>query len=103
MRVVEGADDAQSYLGGHVHSAIACHSGTWGSARDRRLQRHGRVTDTDPKGLNVRTTPGGAVLTRLVDRGDWIELHVTGLQGDWYEIDRANQVNNDNPDIDGVM
>jgi hypothetical protein len=61
------------------------------------------VTDSDPKGLNVRAKPGGAVLTALVDGGDWMELHVTGQVGDWYAIDRAEQINNDKPDAGGVV
>jgi hypothetical protein len=61
------------------------------------------VTDSDPKGLNVRAAPGGNVLTALVDHGDWMELHVTGELGDWYAIDRAEQINNDNPDEGGVV
>src|SRR5262245_48474013 len=61
------------------------------------------VTDSDPKGVNVRATPGGSILTALVDRGDWMEFHVTGQAGDWYAIDRADQINNDNPDEGGVV
>ena len=52
------------------------------------------VTDTDPKGLNVRATPGGKIVATLVDKADWIELHVVGQDGDWYAIDRANQIDN---------
>jgi hypothetical protein len=48
------------------------------------------ITDTDPKGANVRATPGGAVITALrIDTDGWIEAHVTAQAGDWYEIDRA--------------
>jgi hypothetical protein len=48
------------------------------------------ITDTDPKGANVRATPGGAVIIALrLDTDGWIEAHVTAQVGDWYEIDRA--------------
>src|SRR5690242_9604692 len=56
------------------------------------------VTDSDPKGLNVRTTPGGKIITALVDNGDWIELHVIAQAGDWYEIDKATQIDNEGGD-----
>jgi hypothetical protein len=52
------------------------------------------VTDTDPKGLNVRSMPAGRVVATLVDKADWIELHVIAQDGDWYVIDRANQIDN---------
>ena len=55
------------------------------------------VTDTDPHGLNVRASPGGPnnkVIATLVDKADWIELHVVGQDGDWYAVDRANQIDN---------
>jgi hypothetical protein len=52
------------------------------------------VTDTDPKGLNVRATPGGRVVATLVDKADWIELHVVGQSGDWFAVDRAVQIDN---------
>ena len=49
------------------------------------------ITDTDPKGTNVRATPGGAVIASLKNSSSdgWIEVHLTGQLGDWYEIDRA--------------
>ena len=48
------------------------------------------ITDTDPKGTNVRSAPGGAVLAALKNPGDgWIEVHLTAQSGDWYSIDRA--------------
>ncbi|MCP3458915.1 hypothetical protein [Bradyrhizobium sp. CCGUVB23] len=57
------------------------------------------VTDTDPKGTNVRATPGGnaiALLKNTTSDG-WIGVHVTGQFGDWYEIDRANLIDADQP------
>ena len=61
------------------------------------------VTDTDPHGLNVRAAPGGKVIATLVDKADWIELHVVGQDGDWYAIDRANQIDNNRMGEDIVM
>jgi hypothetical protein len=61
------------------------------------------VTDEDPKGLNVRATPGGKVIAALIDNADWIELHVTAQVGDWYEIDRANQIDNENTSADDIV
>jgi hypothetical protein len=53
------------------------------------------ITDTDPKGTNVRAAPGGAVIASLSNPNaeGWIAVHVTALSGDWYEIDRANLIN----------
>jgi hypothetical protein len=53
------------------------------------------VTDTDPKGTNVRDAPSGkaiAVLAQPSGADDWIEVHVTGQSGDWYEIDGAKLI-----------
>ncbi|HWG05320.1 MAG TPA: hypothetical protein VG271_09940 [Beijerinckiaceae bacterium] len=51
------------------------------------------ITDADPKGTNVRATPGGAILSALKNPGEgWIAVHLTGQQGDWYAIDRANLI-----------
>ena len=51
------------------------------------------ITDTDPKGTNVRATPGGAILAALKNPGEgWIAVHLVGQQGDWFEIDRANLI-----------
>jgi hypothetical protein len=55
------------------------------------------ITDTDPKGTNVRSTPAGAIIASLKNPNaeGWIGIHVTGQFGDWYEIDRANLINAD--------
>jgi hypothetical protein len=52
------------------------------------------ITDTDPKGTNIRATPGGAVIASLKNptRDGWIGVHITGQFGDWYEIDRASLI-----------
>lgn len=57
------------------------------------------VTDTDPKGTNVRAAPGGAVVTSLKNptQDGWIGTHITGQLGDWYEIDRASLIDADLP------
>jgi hypothetical protein len=57
------------------------------------------VTDTDPKGTNVRSSPGGAVITALKNPTDngWIIVHLSAQLGDWYEIDRASLIDNDLP------
>jgi hypothetical protein len=55
------------------------------------------ITDTDPKGTNVRAAPSGAVIASLSNPNveGWIAVHITGLAGDWYEIDRASLINAD--------
>jgi hypothetical protein len=55
------------------------------------------ITDTDPKGTNVRASPGGAVIASLSNPNveGWIAVHITGQLGDWYEIDRASLINAD--------
>lgn len=56
------------------------------------------ITDTDPKGTNLRATPGGAAIAALKNPGDgWIAVHLTGQLGDWFEIDRATLIDNDLP------
>ena len=57
------------------------------------------VTDTDPKGTNVRATPGGAAIASLKNPGEgWIQLHLTAQAGDWYQIDRARLLDTTLPD-----
>ncbi len=55
------------------------------------------ITDTDPKGANVRATPGGKVIATLTNKADWIEVTITGQSGDWYEISSALQEDSDGP------
>jgi len=47
------------------------------------------VTDQDPKGLNVRATPDGAIVTALRAKGRNVEVNVTGAAGAWAQIDGA--------------
>jgi len=52
------------------------------------------VTDPDPKGLNVRAAPStrGAIVALLKPDGEWTSVHVTGQQGEWLSIDRAETI-----------
>jgi hypothetical protein len=54
------------------------------------------IIDTDPTGANVRVSPGRAAIASLKNptQDGWIEVHVIGLLGDWYKIDRANLIDN---------
>jgi hypothetical protein len=49
------------------------------------------VTDPDPRGLNVRASPGttARVVSVLKPEYEWITVHVVARQGDWMRIDRA--------------
>ena len=53
------------------------------------------VTDQDPAGLNVRASPGGAVVTALKAKNRWVQVHVTGQSGDWARIDRATEIDDE--------
>jgi hypothetical protein len=55
------------------------------------------VTNTDPHGTNVHAVPGGAVIASLTNPNveGWVQVHITGQVGDWYEIDRASLINPD--------
>jgi hypothetical protein len=55
------------------------------------------IIDPDPRGANVRATPGGRVIATLKNTADWIEVTITGETGDWYEIVGALQTDNDGP------
>ena len=47
------------------------------------------VADQDPAGLNVRASPGGAIVTAVKARGRWVEVEVTGQDGAWARIKTA--------------
>jgi SH3-like domain-containing protein len=57
------------------------------------------ITDQDPAGLNVRASPGGAVVTALKAKGRWVRVEVTGQDGVWARIKtaRLEADENDNP------
>jgi hypothetical protein len=52
------------------------------------------IIDNDPKGTHVRETPGGRVIATLptLINDDWIEVHVLGQSDDWFLIDSARQI-----------
>jgi hypothetical protein len=63
------------------------------------------IADQDPAGLNVRASPGGAIVTKVKAQGRWVEVDVTGQAKDasggaWARIDtaRLEADENDNPD-----
>jgi hypothetical protein len=53
------------------------------------------VTDRDPAGLNVRASPGGAIVTALKAKGRWVQVHVTGQSGEWARIDDAKEIDDE--------
>ena len=59
------------------------------------------VIDKDPNPTNVRATPGGKVIAALKLSSDPnapdddITAHIVGQSGDWFLIDRANEVGDD--------
>jgi hypothetical protein len=59
------------------------------------------VTDSDPKGTHVRATPGGKIIATLPSPAvdDWVEVHVIGQSGDWFLIDSATAVGDDEKTI----
>jgi hypothetical protein len=50
------------------------------------------VIDQDPAGLNVRASPGGAIVTALKAKGRWVQVHVTGQSGEWARIDDGREI-----------
>ncbi len=52
------------------------------------------VTDPDPQGLNVRSSPASSatVVGVLKPDGDWTSVHATGQRGDWLSIDHAETI-----------
>ncbi|MGH7022652.1 MAG: hypothetical protein ACREEB_03565 [Caulobacteraceae bacterium] len=87
MRAAFGAAAALICLAGNVQAAAL-------QACDLTLA----VIDTDPRGTNVRATPGGKVMVALKTSPDpqiledWIEVHVVGQSGDWFLIDGAKDM-----------
>jgi hypothetical protein len=51
------------------------------------------VTDQDPAGLNIRASPGGAIVGALKAKGRWVQVHVTAQRGEWARIDQATDIN----------
>ena len=57
------------------------------------------IVDQDPAGLNVRASPGGAIVTAVKAKGRWVRVEVTGQDGAWARIKTATLEadENDNP------
>lgn len=56
------------------------------------------VIDHDPKGLNVRSGPGGSskIVGLLPNEGvEGVGVHITGSSGEWVRIDRATEQGGD--------
>lgn len=59
------------------------------------------VNDPDPRGMNVRSGPGSTfkVIGNLPNADvNGIGVHITGAQGDWVRIDRADEQGGDPAD-----
>lgn len=91
MKAVQGAFAAFLSIAGNAQAAAI-------QACDVTVD----VIDTDPNGTNVRETPGGKVVGVLklsTTEDDWIEVHVIGQSGDWFLIDKATRVGDEEKTI----
>ncbi len=90
MKAIHGVLAALLYLAGNAQAAAI-------QACNVTLD----VIDTDPNGTNVRETPGGKVVGVLKQptEDDWIEVHVVGQSGDWFLIDKATRVGDEEKTI----
>jgi len=81
---------------------LLCPGGSLQAADTPACNVTASVIDQDPEGTNVRKAPGGDVIATLRttrDGDDWIEVHVVGQAGDWFQIDRADLVGDDSKTI----
>jgi hypothetical protein len=69
--------------------------GTLASAQTVACDVKLNVTDQDPAGLNVRASPGGAIVTALKAEGRWVQVHLTGQNGEWARIDDAKEIDDE--------
>jgi SH3-like domain-containing protein len=76
-------------------AALACASSATAQTAACNLDLN--ITDQDPAGLNVRASPGGAVLTSVKAKGLWVQVEVTGQSGAWARIKSATRLSEDDP------
>ena len=85
-----------------VLAALLCLGGNAQAAAIQACNVTVDVIDQDPKGTNVRETPGGKVVGVLKGsptEDDWIEVHVIGQSGDWFLIDKATRIGDEEETI----
>lgn len=77
--------------------AVLCADPALAAAKNTACNVEVDVIDTDPHGTNVRASPGGAIIASLSNPNaeGWVSVHLTGMSGDWYAIDRARLINAD--------
>jgi hypothetical protein len=82
-------------------SALICLAGSAQAAALQACDLTVDVTDTDPHGTNVRATPGGKIIATLSDSeaDGWIEADIIGQSGDWFLIDGAQDIGDDEKTI----
>ena len=83
-------------------SLLLCSGSSLEAADTQMCNVTASVIDQDPQGTHVRKSPGGDVIATLRtprEQDDWIEVHIVGQSGDWYLIDRADQVGDDSKTI----
>ena len=85
-------------------SALICLAGNVQAAALQACDLSVDVIDKDPNPTNVRATPGGKVIATLKmssdpQTDDDIEAHLVGQSGDWFLIDRAMEVGDDEKTI----
>jgi SH3-like domain-containing protein len=61
------------------------------------------ITDQDPAGLNVRASPGGAILTAVKAKGRWVRVEVTGQDGPWARVKSARLEADENDNVSGKL